>query len=295
MKDISFKRLIIAFLLFPALVFAQEPIKLLSGLENGTYYHLAMDIASNSSQPVEVLVSGGSVENFNQLMEENDINIAFMQYDVLMTNKLINSKLPNEVRVMFPLFLDEEIHLVSKKGSKITKLKHLAGKKVGIGSIGQGAHVTAVNIKNKTGIDWQDVEINSNEALQALLAGEIDAYFYVGGLPVKSLEILPDTTQIQLVSIKHKSLKDTYKSKTIDGGTYKWQSKKVSTYAVPTLIVVKVKNMTPELEKQVNKLLEDINTNLPKMQKSGHPKWNSVYYQNQEIDWPYYYAKAKVD
>ncbi len=295
MKNINFKGLLVFIMLFPAMIFAQEPIKLLSGLENGTYYHLAMDIAANSTQPIEVMVSGGSVENFNLVMEENDINIAFMQYDVLMTNKLINSKLSDEVRVLFPLFLDEEIHLISKKGSKITQLKHLKGKKVGIGSIGQGAHVTAMNIKNKTGIDWEDVEINSNDALKALLDGEIDAYFYVGGLPVKSLEVLADTTQIQLVNIKHKSLKDTYKSKKIEGGTYKWQSKKVSTYAVPTLIVVKVKNMTPELEKQVNKLLEDINANLQKMQKNGHPKWSSVYYQNQDIDWPYYYAKARVD
>jgi len=270
-------------------------IKVLSGLEDGTYFHLATDIAHNSTQPVEVLTSKGSMDNFKQLMADNDINIAFMQYDVLLTNKLLNNKLQDEVNVLFPLFLDEEIHLIAKKGSKIKKLKDLKGKKVAIGTPEQGTHVTALTIKEKTGIDWDNVEMGSNEAYEALMRGEIDAYFYVGGMPINSLLDLPDTAQIQLVNIKDKRLNDIYRKKKIEKGTYLWQKKTVKTYAVPTLIVVKIKDMSLETEKQVNKLLDDINNNIKKMQETGHPKWKEVYYRNQDIDWPYYYVRAKVE
>jgi TRAP transporter TAXI family solute receptor len=270
-------------------------IKVLSGLDGGTYFHLATDIAHNSTQPVEVLTSNGSMDNFKQLMADNDINIAFMQYDVLLTNKLLNNKLQDEVNVLFPLFLDEEIHLIAKKGSKIKKLKDLKGKKVAIGTPEQGTHVTALTIKEKTGIDWDNVEMGSNEAYEALMRGEIDAYFYVGGMPINSLLDLPDTAQIQLVNIKDKRLNDIYRKKKIEKGTYLWQKKTVKTYAVPTLIVVKIKDMSLETEKQVNKLLDDINNNIKKMQETGHPKWKEVYYRNQDIDWPYYYVRAKVE
>ena len=270
-------------------------IKVLSGLDGGTYFHLATDIAHNSTQPVEVLTSKGSMDNFKQLMADNDINIAFMQYDVLLTNKLLNNKLQDEVNVLFPLFLDEEIHLIAKKGSKIKKLKDLKGKKVAIGTPEQGTHVTALTIKEKTGIDWDNVEMGSNEAYEALMRGEIDAYFYVGGMPINSLLDLPDTAQIQLVNIKDKRLNDIYRKKKIEKGTYLWQKKTVKTYAVPTLIVVKIKDMSLETEKQVNKLLDDINKNIKKMQETGHPKWKEVYYRNQDIDWPYYYVRAKVE
>jgi TRAP transporter TAXI family solute receptor len=288
--------LVVLAAMLPFTMFAQdEPLKLLSGLENGTYFHLSQDIANQSSQPVDVITTGGSVDNFNKLIAENDMSIAFMQYDVLVTNKLLNTKLPNEINILFPLFLDEEIHLIARRDSKIKKLKHLKGKKVGIGAKGQGTNVTALNIKEKTGMDWENVEISSNDAYDALLKGEIDAYFYVGGMPVESLKNLSDTANIKLVNIKHKSLKDIYKAKKVEAGTYPWQDKKVSTYAVPTLLVVKVKDMSLEVEKRVNLLLDDITANVKKMQKEGHPKWANVYYQNQEIDWPYYYKRAKVE
>ena len=271
-------------------------MNILSGLVGGTYEALAKDIKSASTQDVTVLNSKGSVDNFNQLIDlDNNIFVAFMQYDVLLTNKLLNNKLQDEVNVLFPLFLDEEIHLIAKKGSKIKKLKDLKGKKVAIGTPEQGTHVTALTIKEKTGIDWDNVEMGSNEAYEALMRGEIDAYFYVGGMPINSLLDLPDTAQIQLVNIKDKRLNDIYRKKKIEKGTYLWQKKTVKTYAVPTLIVVKIKDMSLETEKQVNKLLDDINNNIKKMQETGHPKWKEVYYRNQDIDWPYYYVRAKVE
>jgi hypothetical protein len=58
--------------------------------------------------------------------------------------------------------------------------------------------------------------------------------------------------------------------------------------------VVKVKNMSDDTQKKLNTLMHDVQANMKKMQSEGHPKWKDVYFKNQDIDWPYYYAKPVV-
>jgi len=295
MKKVSIKLVLVGVLLLSLSNIAQAQLQMLSGLQGGTYQSLAQDIKNNSSQKINVLTSSGSVDNFNQLMsDENSINVTFLQYDVLLANELKNPGIRENLRVLLPLFLDEEIHLIAKKGSGITDLSDLRGKRVAIGTKEQGTYVTATTIKQRTGIAWFDVEMSSNDAYDALQKGVIDAYFYVGGAPVASLSKLGVDAPIQLVNIKDKALKDIYRKKKIAKGTYAWQEKTVTTYAVSTLLVVKVKNMSDDTQQKFNTLLDDVNANMKKMQTSGHPKWKDVYFKNQDIDWPYYYARPVV-
>jgi TRAP transporter TAXI family solute receptor len=295
MKKVSMRLILLGVMMLSLSTFVQAQLQLLSGLQGGTYQSLAQDIKNNSTQKINVLTSSGSVDNFKQLMsDENSINTTFIQYDVLLANELKNPSIRESLRVLLPLFLDEEIHLIAKNGSDITDLSDLRGKRVAIGTKDQGTYITATTIKQRTGIAWFDVEMGSNDAYKALIDGVIDAYFYVGGAPVSSLSKLGADAPIHLVSIKDKSLKDIYRKKKIAKGTYSWQQKSVTTYAVPTLLVVKVKNMSDDTQQKFNTLLEDVNTNMKKMQTSGHPKWKDVYFKNQDIDWPYYYAKPIV-
>ena len=273
----------------------EAQLQLLSGLQGGTYQSLAKDIMNNSTQKITVETSEGSVDNFNQLVsDDNSINATFLQYDVLLLNELKAPSIRENLRVLLPLFLDEEIHLIAKKGSGITDLNDLRGKRVAVGTKEQGTYVTATTIKQRTGVAWFDIEMSSIDAYQALLDGTIDAYFYVGGAPVSSLSKLGTDAKIQLVNIKHKALKDIYRVKKIKKGTYAWQEKTISTFAVPTLLVVKVKNMSDDTQLKFNNLLADVQANMKKMQSEGHPKWKEVYFKNQDIDWPYYYAKPVV-
>lgn len=269
-------------------------IELLSGLENGTYYHLAKDIKKVSSQDLKVTNSQGSVENYDRLINDENLRLTFVQYDVLLANEMVNPNIKKHIRVFLPLFIDEEIHLITKRDSEIEDLDDLRGKKVGIGSMNQGTRVTAQLIKNRTGTAWQDVTINSNKAYDALQKGEIDAYFYVGGMPVSSLMEKKADANIKLVNIKHKALKNVYKKKKIKG-VYEWNDQKVKTYAVPTLLVVNVKDLDNETEKKINKLRSEINNNVKELQETGHVKWKSVYVKEQTINWPYYYQRKVVE
>lgn len=275
--------------MFCRTAFAQ--LEIVSGLEGGTYFQLANDFKKVSSVPMNIYTSKGSVDNFEQLMGSGNINITFLQYDVLVMQGIINSKIREKVRILLPLFIDEEIHVITLKDSKINKIKDLRFKRVGIGLPTQGANITARNIKEKLGLSWTDVEIHSNECYRALLEGKIDAYFYVGGAPVEALEAYgaDAATKIKMVPLNDKRLKGTYQPRTIKKGTYSWLLKDVKTMVVPTLLVVNLDKVHGDMKIQIEQLYRDITGNVRKLQADGHPKWKVVYYQNAEISWPYYY------
>lgn len=287
------KRIII---LLIALVFGftqlNAQIKIISGLEGGTYDQLANDIKNITELPIEISTSGGALDNYNQLIADNDFNITFLQFDVLLAEELINPEIKENIRILLPLFLDEEIHLITKAEAPIKSIKDLELKKVGIGASTQGTNITAKTIKTRTGINWTDVEIHSNEAYNALMKGEIDAYFYVGGAPVAGLKDL-ECGKIKLVPIKHKALNSIYTKKTIAACSYAWQKKAIKTYAVSTVMVLNVAKCSDDFKKDVEKLYFDIKENVAKLQESGHPKWKDVYYKNSDINWPYYYIPEK--
>ncbi len=271
-------------------------LNFLSGLEGGTYQALANDIKGASKQEINVLTSQGSVDNYKRLInDDNNIYVTFLQYDVLLANELQNPDLRKNIRVLLPMFLDEEIQIITKKGSGIENLKDLRGKKVAVGTREQGTFVTAQTIKQRTQTAWIDVVMNSNDAYKALLKGDIDAYFYVGGVPVASLVALGKDAPIQLVNIKSKALSDIYTSKKIRKGTYPWQTTTVKTFAVPTIVAVNIKDMSKDTQRKLNQLLKDTEKGLKGFQKTGHPKWKDVSTRNQAIDWPFYYMRPVVD
>ncbi|RLD45972.1 MAG: hypothetical protein DRI86_04510 [Bacteroidetes bacterium] len=274
---------------------SQAQMKILSGVKGGFYEALANDIKGVSHQDVTVLNSKGSVDNYNQLVNsDNDIIVSFLQYDVLLIHELQNPKLRKELRILLPLFLDEEIHLIVRQDSKIKKLKNLKGKKVAIGDKYQGTLVTAQTIKKKTKVDWIDVIMSSEKAYAALLRGDIDAYFFVGGAPVALLAGEGESVPIKLVDIKNSSLADIYTKKEIPSDTYPWQKSSITTYAVPTIMVVNIKGMSDNTQEKLNMLLKDTENGLKGFQNTGHPKWQDVYTESQSVDWPYYYSKPVV-
>jgi len=274
---------------------ANAQLKILSGISGGFYEALATDIKNASQQDVAVLTSRGSVENYNKLVDENnDIFVSFLQYDVLIVNELQNPNLRKDLRVLLPLFLDEEIHIITKKDSKIKKLKHLKGKRVAVGDKYQGTFVTAQTVKRITKVDWIDVVMSSTDAYSALFRDEIDAYFFVGGAPVALLAGEGESIPIKLIEIKNSALSEIYTKTEIEGGVYPWQESSITTYAVPTIMVVNIKNMSDNTQEKLNMLLKDTENGLKGFQESGHPKWKKVYTESQSVGWPYYYSKPVV-
>jgi len=270
-------------------------LNILSGVKGGFYEAIANDIKRVSNQEINVVNSRGSIDNYDQLINnDNNIFVSFLQYDVLLLNELQNPNLRKELRVLLPLFLDEEIHIIARKDSKINKVKDLKGKKVAVGDKYQGTFVTAQTVKKMTKTDWIDVVMSSENAYAALLRGEIDAYFFVGGAPVALLAGEGESVPIKLVNLKNSALSEVYTKTEIGADVYPWQESSVTTYAVPTLMVVNISGMSDDTQEKLNMLLEDTQKGLKGFQENGHPKWHDVYTESQSVNWPFYYSKPVV-
>ena len=147
-KTILFSALSLMFVMLSFTIKAQ--VKLLSGVESEIYNQFANDIKNNTNVAVDVITTGGSVDNFMKINADSaKENLAFMQYDVLIWKEIENPKIKDKFKVFLPLY-NEEIHIIVKNNSKITSLADLKGKKVAIGSKSQGANITSQIIKNKT-------------------------------------------------------------------------------------------------------------------------------------------------
>ncbi len=268
-------------------VFSQ--IKIYSGVPEGSYNRLASDLMKISKQEVEVVETEGSAENFQKLISEKGANIALMQYDVLVSKRLEDSTLTKDIKVLFPLDY-EEIHLIAYKDANIKKLSDLAGKHVAIGSSNQGTNITAKLIKRQTNIQWIDVEIGFNDAFVGLLVGTVDAFFFVGGVPVKKLKDLsPDfANMIEIVPIEARSLDRIYTKTKIKAYTYKWSKKHINTYAVKSVVTVNTAKTNKKSLKKIDNLLKDVNTNIEKLRKEGHPKWRRAEFNFENIEWTIY-------
>jgi len=74
MNKLSIRVVFIGIILLGFAVNMQAQLQLLSGLSGGTYQSLAQDIKNHSSQKINVLTSSGSVDNYNQLISNDNSN-----------------------------------------------------------------------------------------------------------------------------------------------------------------------------------------------------------------------------
>lgn len=317
-------------------IVANAQVTILSGFQGATYYEMSKDLEkiappilklntktqsmkvqdpNNPEAQVDtvvtittvdtlpamnVLTSDGAYYNFLKL-EKTDVDVAFLQYDVLLYEEMKDLtrkfKKTENIRILLSLGY-EQIHLITRKDSKINKLTDLKGKQVGVGSSMQGTSVTAQFIKEKTKLNWKDVEIPYDRAFRSLLLGEIDAFFFVGAAPVSSLNKLSPNLkdQIKLVPIEHKDLDAVYEKTSITNSMYSWVDKEIPTYKIRVVLVCSTYGETPEKAQKIYDFLALIKNNLGKLQepKKAHPQWKEVKFSADGIEWEFHPSAKKL-
>jgi TRAP-type uncharacterized transport system substrate-binding protein len=100
----------------------QGELCIVSGSESGSYYQIAQDIMRIYDGKINLKPSKGAVNNYDMLINDSEIDIAFTQYDVLLKAKQYDyqTKTHNsdKIKVLLPLG-SEEIHLLVRLDSKI--------------------------------------------------------------------------------------------------------------------------------------------------------------------------------
>ncbi|MCK5846808.1 MAG: TAXI family TRAP transporter solute-binding subunit [Bacteroidales bacterium] len=253
---------------------------------------------------LEVRDSEGSYYNFLRVIK-NSTDLAFLQYDVLLYESMKDLtrtyKKTENIRVIMPMGV-EQIHIVALKSDDKKGIKtydDLKGKKVAIGSSLQGTNITAKYIKEITGMKWDNIEIPYDKALKALLAGRIDAFFYVGAAPVSnftgmSKQMRDRITLIPLAPSKGKEELDaTYAPTVIALKDYpKWIDKDIPTYSVYSLLVTDINGQTDEDKENIVKLMRVVLDN--KDDSRNHENWKVVFdaekmkASTDAIDWDFY-------
>jgi len=100
---------------------------------------------------------------------------------------------------------DSYVQLVVRAGSDIADVRGLRGRPVGLGAPGSGTRVIAERILAAAGLSPTELEVDSGPleaAAEALRARELDAFFFVSGIPNSAVSELATAVPIRLVELE---------------------------------------------------------------------------------------------
>ena len=270
---------------------AADPFEknIMTGGPKGTYIQIGRNIAALGEAcglKLNVVESAGSLENFIGVRQRRNTQFGIVQSDVLEYLKTYEANDPEiqeavrGVRIMFPLY-NEEVHLVARK--EIASADDLAGKKVVIGEKDSGTFLTASLILDILRVEKAErIAASPADGLEKLLAGEVDAFFFVAGAPASLLATdRLDPEKYHLVKLDDAALRQTYTPASIAAGTYPFVKEETA------LVAVKAVLMTYDYDRKRNayhrqscKAVADFSnliiTNLDELKETGHPKWKTV-------------------
>ncbi|SEN94411.1 hypothetical protein SAMN02990966_00625 [Rhodospirillales bacterium URHD0017] len=109
-----------------------------------------------------------------------------------------------ELRAIANLY-PESIHVVTRKGSGVTTIADLKGKRVSLDERGSGTLIAARLILAAYGLSESDVQpdyLKSRPAGEKLQAGQLDAFFSVSGWPEGAIAELAAVADVTLVPIE---------------------------------------------------------------------------------------------
>ncbi|UCH73155.1 MAG: TAXI family TRAP transporter solute-binding subunit [Rhodospirillales bacterium] len=200
--------------------------RIATGGVGGTYYPVGGLIAQAISNPpgsrpcdkggscgvpglIAVAQSAhGSVANI-AAVAGGEIDSAFAQSDVAYwahtgTGIYLESGKVENIRAIAALY-PESIHLVARKGSGIRSVLDLAGRRVSLDEDGSGTLVDARLILAAFGLKESDIDaafLKPVPSIEAMQAGELDAFFFVAGYPAKAVVELTAAGGAELVPIE---------------------------------------------------------------------------------------------
>jgi len=149
----------------------------------------------------------GSLENILSV-HSSKIEMALSQADVAYwafygSGYYQGQSRKDALRAIANLF-PENIHLITKVGSSIESIRDLKGKRVSIGSLESGSRVDARLILSAYGLRFSSMKLlnlDLEPSVEALVSGQIDAFFFVGGAPALAIVDLANRLPLNFVPI----------------------------------------------------------------------------------------------
>jgi TRAP transporter TAXI family solute receptor len=165
-------------------------VTVVSGNPNGTYIHLAFDMAAvlDDGDKLRVLPVGGKggFQNVKDLMYLKGIDVGITQSNILSYLKRTGEFGPNiEKRLTYIAKLyNEELHILAGEG--INELSDLNGKTVNLSDVGSGTQFSSRLIFEALGIKVEEVNMGQADGFEALKNKKIAATVLIAGKPAGS-------------------------------------------------------------------------------------------------------------
>ena len=178
-----------------------------SGLPEGTYLHVAAEIARNVNESkrgdqlrVLPIVTPGATENVRDLLYLKGIDIAITATDVFEYFKNVEPirNIERRVHYISSLYVSE-FHLVVRP--EIKTIKDLEGKTVGFHRKGSGSTVTGPIVFKTLGVNVKPVYMSNAIALEKMKTGEISAIIHNGGKPNPLLTRYKNTAGLKFLEV----------------------------------------------------------------------------------------------
>jgi len=201
------------------------PFQIATGSTQGTFFPVGEAIAGLISHPpgvtrcevanvcgpagliVSARTSGGTMDNLLSI-NEGRVESGLAQSDVVAAAVKgagpfkANGKQAH-LRVIASLF-SEDVHLIASSESKIQTVRGLRGKRVSLGQTGSGVGFTAREILSAYRVPesrLKTVALDPQAAIAQMKQGKLDAFFAVGGVPIRGVGDLLASRSAILVPI----------------------------------------------------------------------------------------------
>lgn len=221
------------------------------GGTTGVYFdyggHFAEELSTALGVSAEVTETDGSVDNLRRVASGEAL-LGFAQgdaaADAVAGRGAFDEPLPIQAAARL---YDEYVHVVVRVDSEIDGITDLTGRTVSLGAVGSGVNVIATRILDAARVDAGSVnnpQLDLRESIAALESGEIDGFFWVGGLPTPGIENLSGSLPLRLLPIEqdwvnavNARYSDAYRSSDFPAGAY-GIAQSVPTMAVPNYLIV---------------------------------------------------------
>jgi TRAP transporter TAXI family solute receptor len=218
-------------------------LRIAAGNPGGVYDKLAQTLATAWQSGLDidrpqVLQTQGSPDNVHRVLA-GTAEVAFVAADVAADTYKTDRRLATLARIH-----DDYLHIVVRADSDIRTVEQLKGHRIAIGSPSSGVEYIAGQLLQATGLAGSVTTSTRglDDSVKALLNGDVDAFFWSGGLPTPSLTRDNAQNLLRLLDIadlmpKMQDLNPVYGTASIPARTYN-QPGPVTTLLVPNFLVV---------------------------------------------------------
>ncbi|MFF4607450.1 TAXI family TRAP transporter solute-binding subunit [Streptomyces sp. NPDC001339] len=183
-------------------------VTLATGLPTGVYARygelLQRDLAHDMPElDLRLARSEGSIDNLRQLAAGH-AQFAIATADAVATYRSRGGPGADRLRACARLY-DDYMQLVVPKGSTVRSAKDLRRLRVGVGTDGSGVQLITRRLLTAAGLrfdrDIEPVRVGIDRMPELLERGELDAFFWSGGLPTTAVQRLVQRFPVRLVQL----------------------------------------------------------------------------------------------